>query len=340
RAVDADLDRSGRGRRPAGAARGALLLLACHDDRAHGRGDDESASRSRGIAQSGHRDLLLSEGSQRRANEDRRTRRRWQCRCTNPAPGVPWQPRTRGASRSDCATAPERADRPRSECMTTRVLRDDDPIETQEWVDALKSVLHHEGPARAQQLLAKVAYEASRAGAPFHSVTTPYVNTIPPESQERPDGSPEIQNRIHALITSNAIAIILRANKESSELGGHIASFQSAATLYDVGFTHFWRAPSDGRAGDLVYIQGHSSPGIYARAFVEGRLTEAQLVGFRQETDGTGLSSYPHPWLMPEFWQFPTVSMGLGPLMAIYQARFLKYLAGRGLADTEGRKVW
>ena len=133
---------------------------------------------------------------------------------------------------------------------------------------------------------------------------------------------------------------MLRANKESSELGGHIASFQSAATLYDIGFGHFWRAPSAHHGGDLIYIQGHSSPGIYARAFLEGRLTEEQLLNFRQEVDGNGLSSYPHPWLMPEFWQFPTVSMGLGPLMAIYQARFLKYLHHRGLADTEDRKVW
>ena len=133
---------------------------------------------------------------------------------------------------------------------------------------------------------------------------------------------------------------MLRANKESSELGGHIASFQSAATLYDTGFMHFWRAPSEGHGGDLVFIQGHCSPGIYARAFVEGRLSEEQLLRFRQEVDGGGLSSYPHPWLMPDFWQFPTVSMGLGPLMAIYQARFLKYLQGRGLAQTEGRKVW
>src|SRR5207247_2072816 len=138
----------------------------------------------------------------------------------------------------------------------------------------------------------------------------------------------------------NAVAIILRANKESSELGGHIASFQSAATLYDIGFGHFWHAPSANHGGDLIYMQGHSAPGIYARAFLEGRLTEQELLSFRQETGGHGLSSYPHPWLMPDFWQFPTVSMGLGPLMAIYQARFLKYLSNRGLADAAGRRVW
>ena len=133
---------------------------------------------------------------------------------------------------------------------------------------------------------------------------------------------------------------MLRANKESSELGGHIASFQSSATLYDTGFNHFWHAPSDGHGGDLVYFQGHSSPGFYARSYLEGRFSEEQLDGFRQEVDGGGLSSYPHPWLMPDFWQFPTVSMGLGPIMAIYQARFMKYLTGRGIADTTGRKVW
>ena len=149
-----------------------------------------------------------------------------------------------------------------------------------------------------------------------------------------------MEHRIRALIRWNAIALVMQANKESSELGGHIASFQSAATLYEVGFNHFWRAPSDKHDGDLVYMQGHSSPGFYARAFLEGRLTEEQMRGFRQEVDGGGLSSYPHPWLMPDFWQFPTVSMGLGPLMAIYQARFMKYLQGRNVAETAGRKVW
>src|SRR5262249_15916522 len=158
---------------------------------------------------------------------------------------------------------------------------------------------------------------------------TPYVNTIPPERQPEPAWSLDLEARIHAAVVWNAVAIILRANKESSELGGHIATFQSAATLYDIGFHHFWHAPSQDPGGGLVYIPGPSSPGLYARAFIEGRLSEAQLLGFRQESEGKGLSSYPHPWLMPAFWQFPTVSMGLGPLMAIYQARFLKYLSGR-----------
>ncbi|HUS97986.1 MAG TPA: pyruvate dehydrogenase (acetyl-transferring), homodimeric type, partial [Hyphomicrobiaceae bacterium] len=166
------------------------------------------------------------------------------------------------------------------------------------------------------------------------------INTIAPEDQPEYPGVRDIESRIRNIIRWNAAAIVLRANKESSELGGHIASFQSAATLYDTGFMHFWHAPTEDHGGDLIFYQGHSSPGIYARAFVEGRLTEEQLLQFRQEVDGTGLSSYPHPWLMPDFWQFPTVSMGLGPLMAIYQARFLKYLHHRGLADTSKRKVW
>ena len=183
--------------------------------------------------------------------------------------------------------------------------------------------------------------EARRAGLAIAlDLNTPYVNTIPLEREEKPNWDREIEHRIRSIIRWNAVAIILRANKESSELGGHIASFQSAATLYDIGFGHFWHAPTDQHGGDLIYIQGHSAPGVYARAFVEGRLTEKQLLNFRQETGGNGLSSYPHPWLMPNFWQFPTVSMGLGPLMAIYQARFLKYLHGRGIADTKPRKVW
>src|ERR1700731_1300601 len=220
-------------------------------------------------------------------------------------------------------------------------MADLDPVETSEWVDSLRAVLHHRGSARATYLLERLTDEAQFAGATRRfALNTPYVNTIPPEREERASWDRDIEHRIRSIIRWNAVAIILRANKESSELGGHIASFQSAATLYDIGFGHFWRAPSAQHGGDLIYIQGHSAPGIYARAFVEGRLSEAQLLSFRQETGGTGLSSYPHPWLMPEFWQFPTVSMGLGPLMAIYQARFLKYLHGRGLADTERRKVW
>jgi len=219
--------------------------------------------------------------------------------------------------------------------------RDLDPLETREWLDALTSVLEFEGPERTHFLLDELVIEARRKGTPVpYSANTPYLNTIPPDREARHPGDRAIEQRIRSLIRWNALAIVLRANKESSELGGHIASFQSAATLYDIGFNHFWRAPSAHHGGDLIYIQGHSSPGIYARAFLEGRLTEEQLLNFRQEVDGNGLSSYPHPWLMPEFWQFPTVSMGLGPLMAIYQARFLKYLHHRGLADTEDRKVW
>ena len=218
---------------------------------------------------------------------------------------------------------------------------DPDAVETGEWIDSLRAVLHHRGSDRATFLLERLTAEAQRAGAvATFALNTPYVNTIPPEREERTNWDRDVEHRIRSIIRWNAVAIILRANKNSSELGGHIASFQSAATLYDIGFGHFWQAPSEKHGGDLIYIQGHSSPGIYARAFVEGRLTEQQLLSFRQEAGGTGLSSYPHPWLMPDFWQFPTVSMGLGPLMAIYQARFLKYLHGRGIADTAARKVW
>jgi pyruvate dehydrogenase E1 component len=218
---------------------------------------------------------------------------------------------------------------------------DADTVETGEWIDSLRAVLHHQGTERAAFLLEKLTDEAQHVGVSVPlTLNTPYVNTIPPEREERASWDRALEHRIRSIIRWNAVAIVLRANKESSELGGHIASFQSAATLYDIGFGHFWHAPSDKHGGDLVYIQGHSAPGIYARAFLEGRLSEEQLLNFRQETGGRGLSSYPHPWLMPEFWQFPTVSMGLGPIMAIYQARFLKYLHGRGIADTAARKVW
>jgi pyruvate dehydrogenase E1 component len=223
--------------------------------------------------------------------------------------------------------------------MDDRVASRDD--ETDEWLDALDSVEAFEGIGRVDEILDSVVVSARRKGArlPF-AAHTAYVNTIPPEAQPHHPGDRRIEMRIRRFVRWNAAAIVVRANKESSELGGHIASFQSAATLYDTGFMHFWHAANERHGGDLVYIQGHSSPGIYARAFVEGRLTEDQLLHFRQEVGGRGLSSYPHPWLMPDFWQFPTVSMGLGPLMAIYQARFLRYLQGRGLADTERRKVW
>jgi pyruvate dehydrogenase E1 component len=216
-----------------------------------------------------------------------------------------------------------------------------DPVETREWLESLDSVLEFDGADRATFLLDELIGEARRNGVPVpYSANTPYLNTIPPHQQPAYPGDEEIEHALRAMIRWNAVAIVLRANRESSELGGHIASFQSAATLYDVGFNHFWRAPSADHGGDLVYMQGHCSPGFYARAFLEGRLTEEQLDNFRQETGPDGLSSYPHPWLMPELWQFPTVSMGLAPLMAIYQARFLKYLYSRGLANTAGRHVW
>jgi pyruvate dehydrogenase E1 component len=218
---------------------------------------------------------------------------------------------------------------------------DIDPEETREWLDALDAVIDAEGVDRGHYLLENLLTKARSRGAflPYNA-NTPYLNTIPVELEPRSPGNREIERRIRSIIRWNAVAIILRANATSSELGGHIASFQSIATLYDVGFGHFWRAPTADRAGDLIYLQGHSSPGIYARAFLEGRLTEKDLLKFRQESDGHGLSSYPHPWLMPQFWEFSTVSMGLGPLMAIYQARFMKYLQGRGLADIGDRKVW
>ena len=221
------------------------------------------------------------------------------------------------------------------------ILNDHDPVETQEWVDSLRAVLQYAGPERAKYLLGTLRDEALRTNTmPPFLATTPYRNTIPPEQEAKSSGNRELEHKIRSAIRWNAVAIILRANKESSELGGHIASFQSSALLYDIGFGHFWHAPTDTHGGDLIYVQGHVSPGIYARAFVEGRLSEQQLLGYRQESEGKGIPSYPHPWLMPDFWQFPTVSMGLGPLMAIYQARFLKYLEGRGLAKTDQRKVW
>lgn len=220
-------------------------------------------------------------------------------------------------------------------------IEDVDPIETQEWIDALDAVMAEEGVERAHYLLEKLVAKARRAGAnlPF-DLTTAYLNTIPPSQEAHMPGDQEMERRLRAIIRWNAIAIVLQASKKDLDLGGHLSSFASSATLYDVGFNHFFHAANDEHGGDLIYYQGHCSPGIYARAFLEGRLSKDQLANFRQEVDGEGLSSYPHPWLMPEFWQFPTVSMGLGPIQAIYQARFLKYLEDRGLAKTKGRKVW
>jgi pyruvate dehydrogenase E1 component len=220
-------------------------------------------------------------------------------------------------------------------------IPDIDNQETQEWLDALNAVIETEGVERAHFLIESMIDQARRSGVNLpYKATTAYVNTIPTHLQQRHPGNPDMERRIRALIRWNAIMTVLRANEKSPGVGGHIASFQSAATLYDVGFNHFFRAANDKFQGDLVYFQGHSSPGVYARAFLEGRISEDQLTNFRMETGGKGLSSYPHPWLMPDFWQFPTVSMGLGPIMGIYQARFLKYLHDRGIADTSDRKVW
>jgi pyruvate dehydrogenase E1 component len=218
---------------------------------------------------------------------------------------------------------------------------DIDPVETQEWIESLNAVIENDGPSRASYLLNKVVSQAYNAGLTLPDTrTTPYINTIPTELEAKSPGDQNIEKKIRAYIRWNAAAMVVKANKISSELGGHIGTFASAATLYDVGMNHFWRAKNKDFGGDLIYFQGHSAPGMYARAFLEGRLAENQLNRFRQEVDAGGLSSYPHPWLMPKFWQFPTVSMGLGPIMAIYQARFLKYLINRGLLKDEGRKIW
>ena len=224
--------------------------------------------------------------------------------------------------------------------MDMQDIPDVDPQETQEWLDALEGVIRHEGAERAQYLLDQLVEKARRNGAylPF-TANTAYCNTIPAGQEERSPGDHEIEDRIRAYVRWNAMAMVVRANKHTN-VGGHIASFASAATLYDVGYNHFWRAPSDNFGGDMVFVQGHSAPGVYARAFLLGRLSEEQMDNFRQEVDGKGLSSYPHPWLMPDFWQFPTVSMGLGPLMAIYQARFMRYLRDREIIQPQGRKVW
>ncbi len=226
--------------------------------------------------------------------------------------------------------------------MSSQINEQDiDQQETQEWLSALESVLEIEGPERAHFLLEKMIDQIRRSGVNLaHSSNTAYVNTIPPQLQLPVAGDVAMEARIRHLIRWNAAAMVVRANRKSTELGGHIASFASAATLYDTGFNHFFRAATHEHGGDLVLFQGHSAPGMYARAYLEDRLSEEQLDKFRQEVDGGGLSSYPHPWLMPDFWQFPTVSMGLGPIQSIYQARFMKYLHDRGLADTRDRKVW
>ncbi|MEM7355689.1 MAG: pyruvate dehydrogenase (acetyl-transferring), homodimeric type, partial [Acidobacteriota bacterium] len=220
-------------------------------------------------------------------------------------------------------------------------LQDIDPEETQDWKDSLEAVIERDGPERAHFLIESLIEKARRSGAYLpYSANTAYLNTIPPAHEAKRPGDPAMERRIKSLIRWNALVMVVRANRQFDGLGGHIATYQSAANLYEVGFNHFFHAATDDHGGDLIYFQGHSAPGIYARAFVEGRLDEEQLERFRREAEGGGLSSYPHPWLMPDFWQFATVSMGLGPLMAIYQARFLKYLHQRGIANTERRKVW
>ncbi|MDP2562043.1 pyruvate dehydrogenase (acetyl-transferring), homodimeric type [Psychrobium sp. 1_MG-2023] len=220
-------------------------------------------------------------------------------------------------------------------------LHDVDPQETEEWIDALEAVLQEEGPERAHYLLEKLIDKARRSGAHLpYTATTAYVNSIPTGQEPHMPGDQQIERNIRSMIRWNAQAMVLRASKKNLELGGHISSFASSATLYDVGFNHFFKAPNDKDGGDLVYFQGHISPGIYARSFLEGRFTEEQMDNFRQEANSDGLSSYPHPKLMPEYWQFPTVSMGLGPIQAIYQARFLKYLTDRGIKDCSGQTVY
>jgi len=219
--------------------------------------------------------------------------------------------------------------------------KDIDPLETKDWLDSISAVLEKDGKHRAQFLIKELIEHSYKQGSDLVlSRNTPYINTISPDEETKSPGDQNIERKLRSLIRWNAAAMVVRANKNFPELGGHIGTFASAATLYDVGMNHFWRAKNNKFGGDLIYFQGHSAPGMYARAFLEGRLNEKQLDKFRQEVKKGGLSSYPHPWLMPNFWQFPTVSMGLGPMLAIYQARFMKYLINRGLMKDEGRKVW
>ena len=220
-------------------------------------------------------------------------------------------------------------------------MQDLDPVETQEWLDSLESVLDKEGEARVHYLMTRMGELATRSGTQLpYSITTPYRNSIPLTHETRMPGDLFMERRIRSLVRWNALAMVMRANLQDPDLGGHISTFASSATLYDIGFNYFFQAPTAEHGGDLIYFQGHASPGVYARAFLEGRIDEAQMNNFRQEVDGNGLSSYPHPWLMPDFWQFPTVSMGLGPIQAIYQARFMKYLESRGFIPAGKQKVW
>src|SRR5210317_2046393 len=219
--------------------------------------------------------------------------------------------------------------------------QDLDPIEVQEWQDALDSVVKHGGYSAAGQLLQTVSEHAEQTGVPLpRAITTPFKNTIAPENERSMPGDLFMERRIRSLIRWNAMAMVMRANDNEDGLGGHISSFSSSATLYDVGMNHFFRGTANGHPGDLVFFQGHSAPGMYARSYLEGHLSETQLENFRREVDGNGLSSYPHPWLMPDYWQFPTVSMVLGPIQAIYQAHVMKYQQSRGLVDHGDRNVW
>src|SRR5437868_10406106 len=218
---------------------------------------------------------------------------------------------------------------------------DSDALETKEWLASLDGVLQTQGPDRARFLINSLKSKAARNGIVTDTLNTPYVNTIPLDKQPAFPGDRELERRIKSLARWNALAMVVGANRKSDGIGGHIASYASVATLYEVGFNHFFHGPDSPGGPDMIYFQGHSTPGIYARSYLEGRLPEARLENFRRElAQGGGLSSYPHPWLMPDYWQFPTVSMGLGPIMAIYHARFLRYLEHRGIKDTSHQKVW
>ena len=220
-------------------------------------------------------------------------------------------------------------------------MEDIDPTETKEWLDALDSICRINGVDRASFILSQLNSQAYDQGVELpQSVTTPFCNTISPIAEKVMPGDLFMERRIRSLVRWNALAMVMRANSQSEGIGGHIASFSSAATLYDVGFNYFFRGADKDNLGDLVFFQGHSSPGMYARSFLEGRLSAEQLDKFRREVDGQGLSSYPHPWLMPDYWQFPTVSMGLGPIQAIYHAHVMRYLSARGLVPRGDRKVW
>lgn len=221
------------------------------------------------------------------------------------------------------------------------MYEDIDPLETQEWLDSMYSTIRHAGKERAAYLIKELINRAMEVDVKLPpAVTTPFRNTIPPHLEKRMPGDLFMERRIRSLTRWNALAMVMRANDNNEGLGGHIASFSSAATLYDVGFNYFFRGNDGEGPGDLIYFQGHSSPGMYARSYLEGRLTEEQMDNFRREVDGGGLSSYPHPWLMPNYWQFPTVSMGLGPLQAIYQAYFMRYMEARELTPPSDRRVW